>query len=268
MAGPPVSAGGDMERQRRQLRACIRKTRTKVELCLFDSPDAEKETCRIAMPESTDLVWHCYLPDVLPDQVYGYRVYGPYEPAKGHRFNPEQDLARSLCERDRPRNEVVGRPSGATSWATSRPICRSTIATTPRARRLAAVIDEAFTWGDDRPPQTPWNKTIIYEMHVKGFTQAASRRAGKASRHLCRLGLRSRDPLPSRAGHHGRRTAAGSRPRGRPASGRSGADELLGLQYARRSSPRSRSMPPRPAARTRCREFKTMVKTCTATASK
>ena len=65
---------------------------TKVELCLFESPDAEQEYCRIPLTESTDLVWHCYLPDLLPDQTYGYRVYGPYEPGKGHRFNPNKVL--------------------------------------------------------------------------------------------------------------------------------------------------------------------------------
>ena len=65
---------------------------TKVELCLFDSADAEKEACRVPMREHTDLVWHCYLPDALPGQVYGYRVHGPYDPAKGHRFNPHKVL--------------------------------------------------------------------------------------------------------------------------------------------------------------------------------
>src|SRR5215469_14688616 len=61
---------------------------TRVELCLFDSPGATQEARRVPMPEQTDRVWHCYLPDVLPGQLYGYRVYGPYEPEKGHRFNP------------------------------------------------------------------------------------------------------------------------------------------------------------------------------------
>src|SRR5712671_5815069 len=61
---------------------------TRVELCLFDSPEAVQESRRVVMPEQTDQVWHCYLPDVLPGQLYGYRVYGPYEPEKGHRFNP------------------------------------------------------------------------------------------------------------------------------------------------------------------------------------
>ena len=68
---------------------------TKVELCLFDSADAKKESHRIALPEHTDMVWHGYLPDVLPEQLYGYRVHGPYEPAKGFRFNSSSD---SPCE--------------------------------------------------------------------------------------------------------------------------------------------------------------------------
>src|SRR5262245_29731108 len=59
----------------------------KVELCLFDSPAATKEATRVELKERTDQVWHCYMPDVLPGQLYGYRVHGPFEPAKGHRFN-------------------------------------------------------------------------------------------------------------------------------------------------------------------------------------
>src|SRR5437870_12091257 len=65
---------------------------TKVELCLFDASEATSEAHRIALPEQTDQVWHAYLPDVQPDQLYGYRVYGPYEPAQGHRFNPNKVL--------------------------------------------------------------------------------------------------------------------------------------------------------------------------------
>src|SRR5690349_2422953 len=72
----------------------------KVELCLFDSVNAEKEAHRIRLREYTDLVYHAYLPDVLPGQLYGYRVYGPYEPQSGHRFNPNKVLldpyARSI----------------------------------------------------------------------------------------------------------------------------------------------------------------------------
>src|SRR5208282_431272 len=64
----------------------------KVELCLFDSADATRESARIVLPEHTDQVWHAYLPDIVPEHLYGYRVYGPYEPAKGHRFNPNKVL--------------------------------------------------------------------------------------------------------------------------------------------------------------------------------
>ena len=77
---------------------------TKVELCLFDTPRTRKETERIALPEHTDQVWHGYLPDVLPGQLYGYRVHGPYEPANGP---PLQPATRS-CSTPTPR------PSAAT----------------------------------------------------------------------------------------------------------------------------------------------------------
>ena len=75
----------------------------KVELCLFDSPEAAKESARIEMPEQTDMFWHAYLPDVLPGQIYGYRVYGPFEPAKGHRFNSNKVLFD-------PYAKAIGRP--------------------------------------------------------------------------------------------------------------------------------------------------------------
>jgi glycogen operon protein len=141
-----------------------------VELCLFDSADADKEACRITLPESSDLVWHCYLPDILPGQVYGYRVHGPYEPQKGHRFNPHKVLldpyAKGIARETKWSDAVWGYtlndPQADLSFDE-----RDSAPFAP----LAAVIDEAFTWGDDRLPQIPWNKTIIYEMHVEGFTR-------------------------------------------------------------------------------------------------
>ena len=75
---------------------------------------------------------------------------------------------------------------------------------------LAAVIDPAFTWGDDRPPRMPWHKTVIYELHVKGFTQLQSRRAREAARHLRRAGLGGGHRAPDRPGRHGRRADAGA----------------------------------------------------------
>lgn len=142
----------------------------KVELCLFDSPDATQEVARVELPEFTDMIWHGYLPDVLPGQLYGYRVHGPYEPAQGHRFNPAKVLldpyAKTIGRETRWSDELWGYKVGDEQADLSRDD-RDSAAFAP----LAAVIEDAFTWGDDRPPQTPWNKTIIYEVHVKGFTK-------------------------------------------------------------------------------------------------
>jgi glycogen operon protein len=141
-----------------------------VELCLFDSPGASKESQRIPFAHHTDQVWHTYLPDALPGQLYGYRVQGPYEPARGHRFNANKVLldpyakaiGRVLRWDDALFGYKIGDPAGDLSFDD-----RDSAAFAP----LAMVVDAAFTWGDDRPPRTPWHKTLIYELHVRGFTQ-------------------------------------------------------------------------------------------------
>jgi isoamylase len=140
---------------------------TRVELCLFDSAAAESESLTIPLTEHTDMVWHGYLPDVRPGQLYGYRVHGPYEPDNGHRFNPNKVVLD-------PYARVVGR---APEWNESLFGFRageddSTFDARDSApyAPLAAVVDSAFTWGDDRPLRTPWHQTLIYELHVKGFT--------------------------------------------------------------------------------------------------
>jgi isoamylase len=140
---------------------------TRVELCLFDSPDAESELVTIPLSEHTDMVWHGYLPDVRPGQLYGYRVHGPYEPDHGHRFNPNKVVmdpyARVVGRTVRWDSSLFGFHAGEddTTFDT-----RDSAAHAP----LAAVVDTAFTWGDDRPLRTPWHETLIYELHVKGFT--------------------------------------------------------------------------------------------------
>jgi isoamylase len=143
---------------------------TKVELCLFESPEASNDTFRITLPEQTDLVWHGYLPDVRPGQVYGYRVHGPYEPKAGHRFNPNKVLldpyAKAIGRNVQWSDDLFGYRVGDAAEDLSFDE-RDSAASAP----LAVVIDPAFTWGDDRPPRIPWHKTIIYEMHVKGFTK-------------------------------------------------------------------------------------------------
>lgn len=141
---------------------------TKVELCLFDSPDATEVKQTIELKERTDQVWHCYLVDVLPGQLYGYRVHGPYEPTKGHRFNPNKvvlDPYAKLIGRDvKWDDSLFGYTIGQDDLSFDK---RDSAAFAP----LAAVVDTAFTWGDDRPLRTPWHKTVIYEVHVKGFTK-------------------------------------------------------------------------------------------------
>jgi glycogen operon protein len=142
---------------------------SKVELCLFDGPDAKTESTRIVMPEQTDLVWHAHLPDVEPGQLYGYRVHGPYEPRAGHRFNPNKivldpyakAIGRDLRWDDSVFGYQVGHAEGDLTFDE-----RDSAPFAP----LARVVDPSFVWGDDRPPATPWHKTLIYEAHVKGAT--------------------------------------------------------------------------------------------------
>jgi isoamylase len=140
----------------------------KVELCLFDA-NGVREEARIAMPEYTDEVWHLYLPDARPGLLYGYRVHGPYDPPTGHRFNPNKLLidpyAKSLAGRLRWGDALfayrLGSPREDLSFDR-----RDNARLIPKCR----VVETAFTWGGDRRPQTPWEETIIYELHVRGMT--------------------------------------------------------------------------------------------------
>src|SRR5436190_13772734 len=163
---------------------------TRVELCLFDRPDAMKESERIPPHEQTDMVWHAFLPDARPNQLYGYRLYGPYDPAAGHRFNPNKVVmdpyAKSVARTVRWADEMFGYTIGHAD---------ADLAMDPRDNAefapLAAVVDPAFTWGDDRPPQTPWHNTVIYEMHVRGANSALSRgsiaRSARSEEHTSEL---------------------------------------------------------------------------------
>ncbi len=180
---------------------------TAVELCLFGSPEDERETIRVAVPERTDLVWHVYLPDVEPGQIYGYRVHGPYQPEAGHRFNPAKVLldpyAKAVARTIRWTDEMFGYRIGDPEADLSRDD-RDNAHVAP----LATIVDSAFTWGDDAPPRTPWHETVIYELHVKGFTrlhpdvplELQGTYAGLASEapieHLKSLGITAVELLP------------------------------------------------------------------------
>jgi glycogen operon protein len=187
--------------------ALFSENATKVELCLFDSIDAESETERIELPETTAFVWHGYLKDVAPGQIYGYRVHGPYDPHNGHRFNPNKVLldpyaksvVRSVSWNDNLFGYRIGDPEQDLSFDEN---------DSARNAPLAAVIDPTFEWGDDTQLKTPWNKTIIYEAHVKGFTKLHEKipahlrgtYAGIASDpvidHLCTLGITAIELMP------------------------------------------------------------------------
>ncbi|MEW5983975.1 MAG: glycogen debranching protein GlgX [Acidobacteriota bacterium] len=180
---------------------------TGVDLCLFDSPDARRESVRVPLPECTGYIWHGYAPGLRPGQLYGYRVHGPYDPPRGHRFNASKVLldpyakaiARPLTWDDTIFGYCVGDPGGDGVRDD-----RDNAAVAP----LAAVIDPAFTWGDDRSPRTPWHRTIIYEAHVKGFSRlnpdvpAAQRGtylgicSDAAIRHFTRLGVTAVELMP------------------------------------------------------------------------
>jgi isoamylase len=142
----------------------------RVELCLFDHPMDTRESRRIVLSERTDQVFHGYLTDVRPGQLYGYRVQGPYAPEEGHRFNPSKVLldpyAKAVGRMTRWADELFGYSIGDPRADLARDD-RDDAAFAP----LAAVADPAFTWGDDRPPGTPWHKTVIYEAHVRGLTR-------------------------------------------------------------------------------------------------
>jgi isoamylase len=139
-----------------------------VELCLFD-PAGHHEVARIRMPEYTDQVWHGYLPDARPNLLYSYRVYGPYRPQDGHRFNPHKLLLDPYAKAiygavrwsDAHYGYRIGSPREDLSFDR-----RDSARVMPKCR----VVDTAFTWNGDRRPDTAWSETIILELHARGMT--------------------------------------------------------------------------------------------------
>ena len=178
---------------------------TAVKLCLFDDSSSTAESVSIDLNQRTGFVWHGYLPDVRPGQLYAYRVDGPYDPVLGHRFNKNKVLldpyakaiGRDITWDDSLFGYVVG--DADTTFDT-----RDSAAVAP----LGAVINDAFVWGDDESPRVPWNQMLIYEANVRGLTKLnpkvpGSRRGTYAGlctpaviRHLLNLGVTSLELLP------------------------------------------------------------------------
>ncbi|MDD1508078.1 glycogen debranching protein GlgX [Pseudomonas sp. CNPSo 3701] len=182
---------------------------TKVELCIFD-PDGLEEIERIELPEYTDEIWHGYLPDAHPGLIYGYRVYGPYEPEAGHRFNPNKllidpyakQLVGELKWSEALFGYEIGHPDGDLSFDE-----RDSAPFVPKCK----VIDPAYTWGKHRNHRVAWDKTVFYEAHLRGLTMrhpsvAEDKRGTFAGlmnadviKHMRKLGVSSVELLPIHA---------------------------------------------------------------------
>jgi isoamylase len=181
-----------------------------VELCLFEGVRARREVLRIALPQKTQHVWHGYFPELRPGQLYGFRVYGPYRPEDGHRFNPKKVLldpyAKAVARTVRWYDSMFG-------YRLSNPkqdLMADTRDNAPYAP-LGVVIEPAFSWGDDKRPNIPLNETVLYEAHLKGLTalhpkvpaRLRGTYAGLACepviKHLKQLGITSVELLPVHA---------------------------------------------------------------------
>ena len=181
----------------------------RIDLCLYD-PSGRHELARYPLPEHTDQIWHGYLPDAGAGLLYGYRAYGPYEPAQGHRFNPNKLLldpyARGL--------------SGSLIWSdvlygyrsqSSRGDLSFDRRDSAASMVKGVVTDDSFNWGGDRPPAVPWSDTVIYEAHVRGLTKLhpgiprqergtfAALAAPAMLEHYRRLGITAIELLPVHA---------------------------------------------------------------------
>jgi isoamylase len=181
----------------------------RVELCIFDER-GRREVQRIVLPEHTDQIWHGYLPEARPGMLYGYRVHGPYRPEAGHRFNPHKllldpyakSIVGSVNWSDAHFGYRIGHERADLSFDR-----RDSAAGMPKCR----VIDPAFTWDGDRRPSVPWHETVIYELHVKGYTmqhpdvppQLRGTYAGLATtpviEYLRRLGVTTVELMPVHA---------------------------------------------------------------------
>ncbi|MGZ4956632.1 MAG: glycogen debranching protein GlgX [Methylobacter sp.] len=181
----------------------------KIELCLFDAK-GKNEVQRIELKDCSDMVWHCYLPEARPGLLYGFRVYGPYRPQEGHRFNPHKLLIEPYAK------DILGTPlwsdahfgysvgSKNEDLSFSR---RDNASVMPKCR----VIDQSFAWGNDQPPDVQWHDMVVYEAHVKGFTMQhpdiplkfrgtyAGLVMEPAIEHLKRLGVTTLELMPVHA---------------------------------------------------------------------
>src|ERR1700730_17301829 len=180
---------------------------TGVDLCLFDQPDSDRETIRVRMTEKTNHVWHLFLPEIRPGQLYGYRVYGAYEPQNGHRFNASKMLidpyAKAIAGKIKWGPEMFGYPLGGPEGDLKRDF-QDSASGMPKW----VVVDTTFDWGEEKRPNVPLHEAVIYEVHVKGFSELwekvpeplrgtyAGVAAPEAIKYFKKLGVTSIELLP------------------------------------------------------------------------
>ena len=193
--------------------ALFSETATSVDLCLFDNIESPQENIRIPMTEQTDQVWHVFLPDVRPGQLYGFRVYGPYDPERGMRFNSSKLLidpyAKAIAGQVNWADEMFGYVVGGPQQDLARDF-RDDAWGMPKA----VVIDHAFDWANDKRPSIPFHRSVVYEVHVKGFTKLcpdvpaelrgtyAGLGSAAAIKYLKELGVTAVELLPVHAKIH------------------------------------------------------------------
>lgn len=153
--------------------ALFSENSTGVELCLFDNPDDQQPSARIPLTEHTDGVWHCLVPGIGSGQFYGYRVSGPYEPAAGNRFNESKLLldpyARAITGLIKWGEEMFGYPFGGED-----PDLQKDTRDNAEGLPKCVTVSDDFDWSGDRRPDTPLAESVIYEVHVKGFSKLCS----------------------------------------------------------------------------------------------
>ncbi|MDG4562923.1 MAG: glycogen debranching protein GlgX [Candidatus Competibacter sp.] len=164
--GKPYPLGADWNGEGTNF-ALFSENATKVELCLFDEQDHET---RLELKEVDKFIWHGYAPEIGPGQRYGFRVYGPFAPHEGHRFNPNKLLidpyAKALDGDVQPGEAIFGYP-----WEQPEDDLAFSESDSAPLMPKAVVVDPHFDWEGDELPRTPWHETVIYELHVRGFTR-------------------------------------------------------------------------------------------------
>jgi glycogen operon protein len=187
--------------------AVFSRVADRIEVCLYDPEQPERELERFDLPEVTGYTRHGYIPGLQPGTLYGLRVHGPYAPEQGHRCNPNKLLvdpyAKAVWGKVDWQQPVFGYKLGD-EHADQSFDERDSAEGAPKS----VIVNDAFDWGEDRPPEIPWRQTVIYETHVRGFTQLhpeipeelrgtyGGLAHPQAIRHLTELGVTAVELLP------------------------------------------------------------------------